>query len=98
MGLKITESQGAILFGVRVVPRAGREAIAGLHGQSLKVRLTAPPAEGKANQALITFLAKRLEVSREQVEIVTGQRSRQKTIAVRGVSLEEVTRRLFEGE
>ncbi len=98
MVLKITERQGAILFGVRVVPRAGREAIAGLHGESLKVRLTAPPVEGKANQALTNLLAKRLGVAKDQVEIVTGHRSRQKTVAVKGVSSEEAGRRLFKEE
>ena len=88
--LKITETEGGVTFAVRVVPRASKNEIVGIHGDALKVRLTAPPVEGRANEALITFLAKRLGVRKSQVEIVTGAASRRKMICVIDVSGQEV--------
>ena len=88
--LKITEAEGGVTFAVRVVPRASKNAIAGIHGDALKVRVTAPPVEGKANKALVAFLAKRLGARKSQVEIVAGAASRRKMIRVINLSLEEV--------
>jgi len=92
---KITEAEGGVTFAVRVVPRASRNEIAGIHGDALKVRLTAPPVEGRANDALIAFLAKRLGVRKSQVEIVAGDTSRRKLIRVIGLSGQEVEERLL---
>jgi uncharacterized protein (TIGR00251 family) len=58
--------------------------VAGLHGESLKLRLAAPPVEGKANEALIDYIAKRFDVPKRNVEIVSGEKSREKRVAVRG--------------
>lgn len=93
--LKITEAGGGVTFAVRVVPRASRNEIAGIHGNALKVRLTAPPIEGRANEALIAFLAKRLGVRKSQVEIVAGATSRRKMIRVIGLLAQEVGERLL---
>ena len=93
--LKITEAEGGVTFAVRVVPRANRNEIVGVHGDALKVRLTAPPVKGKANDALIAFLAKRLGVRKRQVEIVAGATSRRKMIRVIGLLAPEVDERLL---
>jgi len=93
--LKITEAEGDVTFAVRVVPRASKNEITGIHGDALKIRLTAPPVEGRANEALIAFLAKRLGVRKSQVQIVAGATSRRKAIRVMGVSLQEVEERLL---
>ena len=93
--LKITEGGGGVTFAVWVVPRASKNEIVGLHGDALKVRLTAPPVEGRANEALIAFLAKRLGVRKGQVEIVAGATSRRKMVRVTGLSLQEVEEGLF---
>ena len=85
MTLGVTEKEGACTFQVRVLPRSRRDEIVGLHGDALKVRLTAPPVRGKANHALRKFLAKRLGVSPAAVEIITGHTSRQKRVRVSGV-------------
>ena len=94
--LKITgtEAAGSVTFAVRVVPRASKDEIVGVHGDALKVRLTAPPVEGRANEALIAFLAKRLGVRKSQVEIVAGVTSRRKMIRVIGLSLQGVKEHL----
>lgn len=93
--LKITEVEGGVAFAVRVVPRASKNEIVGVHGDALKIRLTAPPVEGKANEALVAFLAQRLDVRRSQVEIVVGTTSRRKMIRVTGLLAQEVEARLL---
>jgi len=90
------ESNGAVTFSVKVVPRASKNQIAGVEGDAIKVRLNAPPVEGKANDALIAFLADALGVRRAQIEIVTGHTSRRKVVRVRGVSVEQVEKTLVQ--
>jgi len=93
--LKITEAGGGVTFAVRVVPRASKKEIVGVHGDALKVRLTAPPVEGRANDALIAFLAQWLGVRKSQVEIVAGATSRRKMIRVIGLSGQKAEERLL---
>jgi uncharacterized protein (TIGR00251 family) len=93
--LKITDVTGGVTFAVQVIPRAGRNEIAGIHSDALKVRLTAPPVEGRANEALIAFLAERLGVRKSQVEIAAGATSRRKVVRVTGLSAQEVKERLL---
>ncbi|MBI1740586.1 MAG: YggU family protein [Acidobacteriales bacterium] len=81
-------------FAVKVHPRAKKNAITGEIGDALKVALTAPPVDGKANAACIEFFAKLLKVPRSSVTIAAGQTSRNKVIRVAGLSAEEVRRRL----
>lgn len=69
---------------MRVQPGASRSEVAGLHGKELKVRVKAPPVEGKANEALLEFLAETLRVKRSQCELVRGNKSRSKVVLVRG--------------
>ncbi len=71
-------------FDVRVQPRATRSEIVGEYGDALKVRLSAPPVDGAANEALVDFLAKELGVARRDVRIVSGASSRAKTVEVAG--------------
>ena len=88
---------------VRLSPRASRDQVVGFEaaadGKSevLRVRVTAPPVDGRANTALTRLLAKRLGVARGAVEIVSGRSSRQKVVAVEGLALDEVRRRLHVG-
>jgi uncharacterized protein (TIGR00251 family) len=81
---------GAITFPVRVSPRASRNAIEGVSEGALRVRLAAPPLEGRANDALCRFLAECLNIPRSTVRIVAGERSRRKRVEVRGISLSHV--------
>ncbi len=75
---------------VKVVPRASQNEVAGWEGEVVKIRLTAPPVEGKANQALLKFLAESLGIARAQIEIVAGSGSRRKLVRVRGVTEERL--------
>jgi uncharacterized protein (TIGR00251 family) len=92
--LAIHETPGGVTFAVKVHPRAKKNAITGELGDALKVSLTAPPIDGKANQACIEFFAKLLKVPRSSVTIASGQSSRQKVIRVIGLSAEEVRKRV----
>jgi uncharacterized protein (TIGR00251 family) len=80
---------------VRVVPRAARDAIMETTDQAVRIRLTAPPVEGKANRALAAFLARRLGVPERDVVLLAGERNRMKRILIRGMS-EAGVRRLVE--
>jgi uncharacterized protein (TIGR00251 family) len=81
-------------FAVKIHPRAKKNAIAGDLGDALKVSLTAPPIEGRANEACIEFFANLLKVPRSSVTIASGQKSRNKVIRVSGLSAEEVRERI----
>lgn len=81
---------GCAIFDVRVAPRASRNAIEGEHAGALKVRLTAPPVEGRANDALRRLLAERLDVPVSAIRIVAGESSRTKRVSIRGVSSEQI--------
>jgi uncharacterized protein (TIGR00251 family) len=69
-----------------VQPRASKNEVAGIHGTALKIRLQAPPVDGAANDALVSFLADFLGVSRRSVRIISGDSSRNKTVEVDGVT------------
>jgi uncharacterized protein (TIGR00251 family) len=86
VALLVTEREDGAIFRVRVLPRSRRDEVVGLHGDALKIRLVAPPVEGKANRALQEFLARRLGVPRSAVEILSGHASRQKRVRVASVS------------
>jgi hypothetical protein len=92
----IQNSPSGATFAVKVHPRAKKNAITGEVGDALKVALTAPPVDGKANEGCIEFFAKLLNVPRSSVTIASGQSSRNKVIRVAGLSAEEVHRRLGE--
>jgi uncharacterized protein (TIGR00251 family) len=90
----ISAAGDAVRLSVRITPRAGRDEIAGARAEALAVRVSAPAAEGRANEALCNLLAKRLGVARSRVELVRGRRSRQKVVRVTGVSGAEAAARL----
>ena len=75
---------------VRVHPGARKNAVTGIHADSLKIALTAPPVDGKANEALIAFLAETLRLPRARIAIIAGLSSRNKTVRITGKSAAEV--------
>jgi uncharacterized protein (TIGR00251 family) len=92
--IPIRDNDGGVTFCVRVHPRARKDAITGEIGGALKISLTAPPVDGKANEVCVEFLAKLLKVSRSSISIAAGQSSRNKVIRVAGLSAEDVRKRL----
>jgi len=84
--ITLNERDGAVSFAVRVHPRAKKNAITGEIGDAVKVSLTTPPIEGRANEACVEFFAKLLKVPRSSVTIASGQTRRNKVIRVAGVT------------
>lgn len=80
---------------LRIVPNARRSEVVGVHGDAIKVKVQAPAMDGKANEALREFLAEALGVSVRDVEIVTGEKSRDKVVAVADWETDEAKRRLL---
>ena len=92
--IELKESPAGITFAVKVHPRAKKNAITGEVGVALKLALTAPPVDGKANAACIEFFAKLLNLPRSSVTIAAGQTSRNKVIRVSGLTAQQVRDRL----
>ena len=83
---------------VHVVPNARSDVVVGEHGGALKIKLRAQPIEGKANAALLRFLAEQLKLPRKAIVLKSGEKSRDKTIQIRGLSKEDVYTRLHLGD
>ncbi|HEY6961610.1 MAG TPA: DUF167 domain-containing protein [Gaiellaceae bacterium] len=79
---------------LRVSPGAARSAVVGRHGEAWKVRVAAPPEDGRANVAVVRLLADALALAARDVEIVSGHASRDKTVALSGLEPDEIDRRL----
>jgi uncharacterized protein (TIGR00251 family) len=92
--IPIQESAKGISFAVKVHPRARKNAITGVIGGALKLSITAPPVEGKANQAVIEFFADLFAIPRSSVTIASGETSRNKVVLISGLSRESVEQRL----
>ncbi len=92
--IPIVESNAGVTFAVKVHPRAKKNAITGEVGDALKLSLTTPPVEGRANEACIEYFAKLLKVPRSSVTIASGLSSRNKMIRIAGVTSRYVKERL----
>jgi uncharacterized protein (TIGR00251 family) len=79
----IQDHPEGIVVNVRVQTRASKNAIRGVHGQALKITLTAPPVDGAANKACVAFLARRLKCAKADIEILSGAASRNKRLLIR---------------
>ena len=90
----LREASGGTLLSVKLQPRAGKNEIGEALGDELKIKVTAPPVDAAANQALIELLAKNLDCSRGKVELIRGQTSRHKTVLLHGFKPEDVLLKL----
>lgn len=84
------ETDSGVTILVKVQPNARKESIIGVHGNQLKVAVTATPEKGMANKAIISLLAKRLKVKPSQVNVISGHTSRDKRIHIKGISLDDL--------
>ena len=92
--IPVHQTPTGVTFAIKVHPRAKRNAITGEFGDALKLALTAPPVEGRANEACIEFFANLLKVPRSSVTITSGETGRRKVIRVAGLSAKEVQERI----
>lgn len=90
----IAETNDGVVLSLHCQPGARASRVVGLHDDRLKLQVQAPPLENRANEALVAWLAVQLSLPRKQIEILTGQTSRQKRVLVRGATLEQVERLL----
>jgi len=93
----IAPATGGVRIRIHVQPRASTTEVSGLHGDAIKIRLHAPPVDGAANEALVRFLADRLDVPRGAVTLESGHTGRAKVVRVEGVTVEMVSGRLVTG-
>lgn len=94
MAFTVRDTAQGAQFALRVQPRSSRNAIAGLIGDAIKLAITAPPVDGKANHAVVEYLAKLFSVPKSSIAIVSGETGRNKLIAIRGLSAEQVRKAL----
>ena len=92
----IKQSDNGVILTVHAVPRAAKDAVQGLHGDALKIRLHAPPVDGKANAELIDFLSRKLEIPKSNIALKNGLNQRRKTITISGLPMPEVEKRLLD--
>ena len=90
----INQCDDGVIITVHAVPRAAKDAIQGLHGDALKIRLHAPPVDGKANEALISFLSEKLNIPKSNITLKSGLNQRRKIVFIAGISAQEVNSRL----
>lgn len=91
MSIEVTKSSGWVQFAVHLQPRASRDEIVGEFQGALKIRVTSPPVDGRANEALCRLLAVRLKVPRAAVRIAGGERSRRKRLEISGVTPDQIS-------
>ena len=91
-----TLPNGSLLLKIIVQPKASKNEITGLHNDALKLRLTTPPIEGRANKAVIAFLAKRLHLPKSSISIKSGLQNRNKQVLILGCNEENVRQLLLE--
>jgi uncharacterized protein (TIGR00251 family) len=94
----VEDTTGGCILQVRVTPRSSRNQVDGPRDGALKIRLNAPPVEGKANEALIEFLADQLAMPRRNILLLAGEQSRNKRLLLRGCTATELARRLVDPE
>jgi uncharacterized protein (TIGR00251 family) len=90
----VRDTANGAQFALRVQPRASRNAIVGTMGDAVKLAITAPPVDGKANHAVVEYLSDLFRVPKSSIVIVSGETGRNKLIAVRGMRAEQVLKAL----
>jgi hypothetical protein len=92
--ISIRDTPGGAVFAIKLHPRAKQNAITGVVGGALKLAVTAPPVDGRANEACIEFLASLFAVPRSSITIASGETSRRKAVRIAGMSADELRRKL----
>lgn len=90
----IQEIEGGVQFRIKVQPRSSKNQVCGIHGDAIKLKLTAPPVDGAANEACQRYLADLFGLAISRIQIISGQTSRNKLIRVEGLSQDEIIAKL----
>ncbi|MFZ3063991.1 MAG: DUF167 domain-containing protein [Nitrospirota bacterium] len=90
MMLNLVEDNEGVILPVRIQPRASKDEIVGEYNGALKIKLTSPPVEGEANRRCIEFLSKRFKIAKSQLEIIKGEKSKDKLIKIIGLRRADV--------
>lgn len=90
----LRESAEGVLLALKVTPRASADALGGLLGNELRIKVTAPPVESAANAAVLEFLAEKLGCSKGSVRLIRGATNQHKTVLITGITASEIGRRL----
>jgi uncharacterized protein (TIGR00251 family) len=88
--LTVRETKEGVAFAIRVLPRSSKCELAGLQGDALKIRITEPPVEGRANEACIRFLASLFRVNKNRIAIEAGHKSKNKQVSIAGLTYRDV--------
>jgi hypothetical protein len=88
--LPIKETKDGVIFNIKVVPRSSRSELTGVQEDALKLKITASPVEGKANEECVKFLADKLGVKKSRVAIIAGHKSKRKTIIISGLKSKDI--------
>jgi hypothetical protein len=88
--LTVTKTDRGVRFAIRIQPRSSKCELAGLQGDALKIRITEPPVEGRANEACIRFLASLFNVKRDRITIEAGHKSKNKRVSIAGLTGEDI--------
>ena len=88
--LTVRETEEGVTFAIRVLPRSSKCELAGLQGDALKIRITAPPVEGRANEECIRFLASLFNVKKVRIAIEAGHKSKNKRVSIAGLTSVDV--------
>ena len=91
----LSESPDGVILHVKVIPNASRNQMEGLHGGALKIRLSAPPVDGKANEILVRILADQLGCHKRDIQLIRGQTARHKVLAIQGMTMDAVAAKLL---
>lgn len=88
--IKITETKNGVILTIKAVPGSSKDAIAGILGDMLKIKVSAAPEKGKANKSIIALLSKELGIAKKDIEIINGSTAAVKQIQITGVSSEDI--------
>ncbi|HLE17973.1 MAG TPA: DUF167 domain-containing protein [Syntrophales bacterium] len=88
--IPIKETAEGVVFHIQVLPKSSKRQITGLQGDFLKIKITAPPVDGRANEECIRFLADLLDIKKDQVHIVGGLNAKKKTVSIKGLQKKDL--------
>ncbi|MBN2538458.1 MAG: YggU family protein [Deltaproteobacteria bacterium] len=88
--IPVGETTDGIVLNIRVIPRSSRCELAGIQGDALKLRITAPPVEGAANKECVRFLSGMLGIKKSQIKIIAGHKSKNKKVSISGITRKDI--------